>query len=286
LRFPFASQDCHGKTVAHVVFQNENLFEVLAKNPRFGTFPFVSPSKKADLPVGEMLKIFNVNLNCRDNQGNSVRDVILFNSKLRVAYGEPLVGLIDAFCAPRTVDVDFRINIQPPNLISAHHYKQIDKSRNKTPTSSIDIHGDTALVSHLKRAKPREGWEEGREEALQNAILELHKMGVDLNIRDKQGRTVLCVAAMHGHHACVSELLKLGAFPNSRNYQGESIIQQASAEMRASLTESQSKDYGGIVLSIHLLLDHGGVLEPTLHEEWSPPSGWLTKKIPPKTDHL
>jgi ankyrin repeat protein len=111
-------------------------------------------------------------------------------------------------------------------------------------------------------------------------------MGVDLNIRDKQGRTVLCVAAMHGHHACVAKLLSLGAFPNSRNYQGESIIQQASAQMRASLTDSQSRDYGGIVLSIHLLLDHGGVLEPNLHEEWSPPSGWLTENIPLKTDNL
>jgi hypothetical protein len=103
------------------------------------------------------------------------------------------------------------------------------------------------------------------------AIVKLQAMGVYLNIRDKQGLTVLCIAAIQGYHMCVSKLLQLGAFPNSRNHAGESVIQQVSAEIRSSPTQTESKSYTSTIRCLRLLLDHGGVPDPTLDQEWLPP---------------
>ncbi|EPE32266.1 Ankyrin repeat-containing protein [Glarea lozoyensis ATCC 20868] len=276
--FSCGSQNCHGKTVAHIAFKDDYLFSTLDSKLESITTATLESSE-----LGRMLKIFNLDLNRRDNQGITVRSLILSNSKLRIVYGEEaLVRLTEPYCSPPTLILDFRAEVQPLSPIWAHYYQCHVCASTAVTTSAIDIHGDTALVSYLKREESRMGWDTDLQDELRQVIVELHGQGVDLNIRDKQGCTILCIAVLQGYRSCVSTLLRLGAYPNSRNYQGKSIIQQASAKMtalsaggevdKALSTDGEGRKYAGILLSINLLLDHGGVFDPNTQEEWLRPS--------------
>jgi hypothetical protein len=268
LQFPFNSQDCHGNTVAHLALKNQSLFALLRPN-RFEFFGArsIQPPTTA---LCHMLDLFNVDLTCRNNQGEPIFSIIDANPALRLAFEWLLqVGLAGPSCGPLSVDVDVGTEVISISSI-ATQYQSRDLVHNKASTSMIDVHGDTALVAYLKQSKfsPERA---DQEEELVPVIVQLHGMGVDLNIRDKQGRTALCIAAVQGYYMCVSKLLQLGGFPNSRNYEGESVMQQVSAEIRASPTQSESKSYATIIRCMWLLLDFGGILDPTLDEEWLPP---------------
>jgi hypothetical protein len=108
LRFPFASQDCHGKTVAHIALKNERLFAVWRWEAQFVLTTKQIRTKKITIAFREMLSLFNTDLNCRDNSGKSIRSIILDNQSLQGLFGKSLESLTEEFCAPLSFDVNFR----------------------------------------------------------------------------------------------------------------------------------------------------------------------------------
>jgi ankyrin repeat protein len=102
---------------------------------------------------------------------------------------------------------------------------------------------------------------------LQEVVLGVFKCGAELSVRDRNGDTALAIAAKRGLRPMVLRLLGLNANPNSRDYQGNGILSQATKCLLQ--TQTDTKRYAGVLSCMALLTDHGAKANPTAYDEWS-----------------
>lgn len=90
----------------------------------------------------------------------------------------------------------------------------------------------------------------------------------DINMRDARGYTVLAMAARHGLRDVVLQLLYCGANPNSRSYQGTSVLAHSGANLARAHKIRDDRLYAGILSCIVALTDHGAKPKPSVYDEF------------------
>jgi len=125
----------------------------------------------------------------------------------------------------------------------------------------IEKSGDSSLI-HLVKNWP----EDGGESQLGLIIKAIFQCGAEVDLRDRNGDTALAIAAKRGLRPAVLCLIELDANPNSRDYQENGILSQATKCLLR--TQTDTKRYAGILSCIALLTDFGAKANPTVYDEW------------------
>ena len=239
LNFPFAQRDFHGRTILHKLqlpeFDCDDI-EVLA----------------------EIFDVFKPDFAALDNGGRGVLPTVVAQDYLsRLPSGllrssrntvNPLTW-IDMWNMPEISQIDFWL-----------HSLDIVQ-----PTTWIDGNGETILNAILKL----DCWEnEKLELRLRDTVQELLSLGVEFNMRDRDGDTALAIATKRGFRPVVSILLNAGANPNTRNYKGTGILSQATLCRIQAAKEGNDRLHAMILSCCALLVDSGAKVEPTQREEW------------------
>jgi hypothetical protein len=257
--FSFSNRDCHGRTILHVLLKRSTLVDATAIDPH--------DVRSILQDLSDILQVLQPDLNALDNQGHNVGDQL-------IAWGDKLpsttkslvhisVGaLVALYRNPLTSSISFRQELCSPNWKAEVWLKRLETA-NKVKW--VDLHGDTPLTAILKKWKDR-----NKELELQTIVRQLVNLGIDVNMRDRNGNTALAIAAIRGSRPCVAELLISGAMPNSRNYRGNGIIAVAHSRMLQASQANRNDYYGRILSCVTLLADFGAKLEPTQYEEWLP----------------
>jgi hypothetical protein len=137
--------------------------------------------------------------------------------------------------------------------------------RTRPPTSSelllydLNSNGDTRLISTLKN------WSQNPKPLAQ---LEHLIKESDIHMRDARGYTPLAIAARCGLRQAVLFLLERGANPNTRSYQGTSVITRATSQLAQATKEDNDELYAKILSCIVLLADHGAKSVVTEYDEY------------------
>ncbi|CAI8610904.1 unnamed protein product [Vicia faba] len=129
----------------------------------------------------------------------------------------------------------------------------VSKNRSSTSTNKFSSTFNPGNVSAGTSNKPQMDYEvngEGLREAIKNgdiaAVKKLLNEGVDANYRDKQGLSVLHLAAVFNHTDIVFILMDSGASLEYKNAQGETPLDCAPVtlqfKMRQKIGESKSMD--------------------------------------------
>lgn len=255
LGFPFQRRDYHGQTIAHLAFQDWRRFD--------GSLMCTYDGFQL------AIHMMATDTNAYDNQGRRLQD--------RISPVGPLVGFkdcpvlsdknVDGICArlgdPRNDNLSFRQEITRDEWDAQ---SWIISLINSDQISWVDIHGDTPLTAILKF------WKNDDEELdLRANVIMLLESGVELNMRDRRGHTALAIAALRGSRPCVQVLLQWRAKPNSKNYQGKSIMEQVSSRLRMAKKKQRDDVYARLLSCILLLKDKGAVTHPDNTEEWQLP---------------
>ncbi|KAG4430509.1 hypothetical protein IFR05_014014 [Cadophora sp. M221] len=116
----------------------------------------------------------------------------------------------------------------------------------------VDSYGDTAVSALLK------SWRHGKDNELRipSMLKKLVEAGADISMRDRHGDTALCIASVRGLRPAVTFLLNLGASIDTCNYEGESIMSKANAELHRAERKGDDKLYAMILSCIIILSDH------------------------------
>jgi hypothetical protein len=121
--------------------------------------------------------------------------------------------------------------------------------------------GDSSLIQLVKN------WpESGGASQLGLVIYAIFRCGAEVNLRDRNGDTALAIAAKRGLRPAVFWLMGLSANPNSRDYQGNGILSQATKCLLR--TQTDTKQYAGILSCIAELTGCGAKANPTVYDEW------------------
>ncbi|PMD57272.1 uncharacterized protein K444DRAFT_632391 [Hyaloscypha bicolor E] len=91
----------------------------------------------------------------------------------------------------------------------------------------------------------------------------------DIHIRDERGYTALASAARLGFTDACDLLLQNGANPNTRSYQGTSVIAHVTAHLIQAQQNDDSGLYSRILSCIVQLTDHGAKLIVSDHDEFA-----------------
>ena len=264
VNFPFSDRDCHGRTILHV-FLNENKLFKHATDWHQITIKIVEA-------ISTIFSILQPNLDLSDNQGYVLED-LLANWCDQMPAGEMwsrgglrLQSLIRSnsvlYGKPLNIKISFR---QDLSLATWKFEAWLERLKETSLISWVDIHGDTPLTAVIKK------WKDKNEELkLRDIVSQLIESGTEVNMRDRNGNTALAIAVIRGSRPCVGILLNAGALPNSRDYRGIGIIATATARMQRAKTEEKNNCYARIFSCITLLAEYGAVAEPTDYEEWIP----------------
>lgn len=139
-----------------------------------------------------------------------------------------------------TVNSTVQSNPRPKKAISTQHGKD---SISKTASSTSNNKGSVFfnLVQGTNSSLDKQGADyevngEGLREAIKNsdtaAVQKLLREGVDANYCDKQGMSLLHLAALFNHTDIVFILMEHGASPECKNSQGETPIDCAPAMLQ------------------------------------------------------
>jgi ankyrin repeat protein len=126
----------------------------------------------------------------------------------------------------------------------------------------IEKSGDSSVIYLVKNWPMTES-----KSQLQEIVLGVFKCGAEVSVRDRNGDSALAIAAKRGLRPVVLALLGLNANPNSRDYQGNGILSQATKCLLQ--TQTDTKRYAGVLSCMALLTDHGAKVNPTAYNEWS-----------------
>lgn len=122
---------------------------------------------------------------------------------------------------------------------------------------------------------------------LKTMVMDLLRFGADANLRGKDGRTALMVAAANGSAEIVTELLKYGANVDDVEKYGRNALMYAAAAIEANvdnnvdfLDENQA-DMLGNAQSAQVLVEHGINIDATDFQGrtalmWAAESGMLS----------
>lgn len=255
MKFPFQHRDFHGQTIAHLAFHDWSRFD--------------GSQMCTDEGFELALQIMATDTSSCDNQGRRLRD--------RIAPVGSLVGFKDSFVLSEknvdeictrlsdysNEDLSFRQEISREGWDAQQWISSLAISGT---ISWVDIHGDTPLTAILKV------WNNDDTELdLKKVVIRLLEAGVELNMRDRRGHTALAIATLRGSRPCVQTLLQWRAKPNSRNYQGKSIMEQVSSRLRMAKKKQKDDIYARLLSCILLLKDKGAVMHPDNTEEWQLP---------------
>jgi ankyrin repeat protein len=145
--------------------------------------------------------------------------------------------------------------------------------RDKSPEvelDEIDKNGDTPLIAALKN------WSASPKSSRQ---LEKLVKQSDIHMRDNQGYTALAVAVRYGLRDAASLLLKSGANPNTRSYEGNtSMVDHASKCMAKAQKEQDDRLYAKILSCMVLLTDYGGKARVSVYDEYTVLSIYARRK--------
>jgi ankyrin repeat protein len=122
----------------------------------------------------------------------------------------------------------------------------------------LDKNGDTRLISTLKN------WPQ------QNKFPRIDKliMESEIHMRDRRGYTALAIATRYGLRSVAALLLEAGANPNTRSYQGTSIVSYGYQCLAQAQKEGKDGLYAKVMSCIVLLTDKGGKTKPNFHDEF------------------
>ena len=136
----------------------------------------------------------------------------------------------------------------------------------KQVSTAVDRNGDTLLFAILKV------WSNKGNEILLTEVVEgILEHGAEINIRDREGDTILTIACCRGFRPVVKALLDRGANIHSRNKYGQGILYQSKACIQKAESEQNDKTYAGILSCMNLIMDAGCKWAPTEMDEWTVP---------------
>jgi hypothetical protein len=142
----------------------------------------------------------------------------------------------------------------------------------------IDSSGDSFLISVLKLFP-----NEGSDMDLRFHVMEVLKLGAEINMRDRAGDSLLTIACCRGFRPLVKSLVAQGANVHARNRKGQGIISQCRQCLLRAQEASDDPLYAGILSCMNVVIDAGGKLEPTEIDEWTlpPVAGYdeLSRKV-------
>ncbi|KAF4630826.1 hypothetical protein G7Y89_g7308 [Cudoniella acicularis] len=252
LDFPFTQRDFHGRTILHVLFQRTPL-------------PLLSTKI-----MHQILAIMKLDINLRDNRGYTIHRLLELDLGMRSSVAVSNEILLET--APISTElqamrldhksswVEIWEGSESPYLLSG--LQQIDLEE---PMDWIDSTGDTILTSLLKLPC----WNDAaNEHNLIHIVKEILAAGASMHTRDRNGNAPLALATKKGLRSILLLLLRAGVNPNTRNYDGTSLLSQASLCMLEATKVGDDRLYATILSCFTLLVDSGANAEPTQREEW------------------
>jgi len=127
----------------------------------------------------------------------------------------------------------------------------------------IDDNDNTSLIAALKM------W---RQQSLSPRELENLLRQSNIHMRDNRGYTALAIAARYGVRNAATLLLKHGANPNTRSYQGTSVLEYATACLYQAKNEKKDQLYANILACVVLLADNGAKAVASVFDEYTMPT--------------
>jgi ankyrin repeat protein len=241
--FPFLRQDCHGRTILHVLLQHSYnyVYDVLV--------------------LRQMFWIINPNLNSRDNSGLSIKDHL---EAPRVLYSKEswlqLAALIAPYCTSFSDSIHFhQIENRSEAEIDLGNF--LKESSFPYCLTWIDSAGDTPLASLLKN------WRiDSNDTILWDAVNQMLKSGAVIELRDRNGDTALAIAARRGFRSIVLLLLEAGANVHARSYRGVGILKQIEEAM--ALVADDSRLWARTCSCYVALGDTAAISSPSDNDEW------------------
>lgn len=114
----------------------------------------------------------------------------------------------------------------------------------------VDVNGDTVLFALLKY------WSYEHDELqLKDMIMEMVRLGAQIDMRDRQGDTALAIAARRGLRPALLTLIDSGASIHSRNCRGTGSLRQTRKSLRREEESGDDKLYAMVLSCLTCLLD-------------------------------
>ena len=180
LNFPFSDRDCDGRTIIHVCLNDHRLFKV--------TIGELQKVERLFRALSNAALILQPDSNAMDNRGYKIGDQVMalrdqMPWSLKSLVQKQVLALVARCRVPVTVNISFR------QELAAKDWKAdawLERLKDANLASWIDIHGDTALTAVLKHWKDEE-----RELQLRDIVHQLIDLGIEVNMRDRNGYTHL-----------------------------------------------------------------------------------------------
>jgi hypothetical protein len=132
---------------------------------------------------------------------------------------------------------------------------------------------DTPLLKRLRQSPSTPI----REPELQSLVRDS-----EIHMRERRGYTALAVAARLGLRDTCHLLLENGANPNTRSYQGTSVIAHATIHLTQAQQKGDNELYSRILSCLVLLTDHGAKPIVSDYDEFSMDAPKLAKRKSPR----
>lgn len=259
LSFPFTLRDYHGRTFLHTLLEQPD-HKILGIN--------------GDI-LRDICNIVKPDLKAMDNRGCTILRPSVLGLGWRgfVTTSDPpqqTAPLPDPVVRDRPVTPiahDWQEKWTMPETEEIHSW--LTSSNVSEPLTWIDGNGDTVLNAILKLPC----WDQSENDTnnelrLRDTVQELISLGAQMHMRDANGDTPLAIATKRGFRPVLTVLLKAGANANTRNYQGSSILSQATLAMLSAAKDNNERLDAIIQSCFTLLVDSGAKAEPTQIEEW------------------
>lgn len=142
------------------------------------------------------------------------------------------------------------ITPQPSTTTSNPPLPSIQKPKKTEPTSKNRGSTSNSRQSESSQSTDYESTGEGLREAIKNgdttAAKKLLSQGVDANYRDKQGSSLLHLAAVFNHTEIAFALMEHGAHLDCKNAQGETPLDCAPATLQYKMKKKMEEDVQSI----------------------------------------
>ncbi|EFY84423.1 ankyrin repeat-containing protein, putative [Metarhizium acridum CQMa 102] len=244
----------HGDTSGGLLAVSPAAFENSRNIVTLGTSN--SPSTVSSLGVHVELRFVGIGprgpglaiLNCAEENGKDkpisiyVRDISLTMERFERLYSEKLEPLDMRKFRPSQISTK-RLCIQRGHMLPLRKSKSVGKSDRK---AEYGIYDDQTLSKLMSFGEPTALHDAARAGLEEKVWLLLTRADTKVDVKDKDGRTALMLAAEHGHAAVVLMLLKNGADIEAK-YDGWTALWWAANEGREAV--------------VSLLLERGANIE-------------------------
>lgn len=130
----------------------------------------------------------------------------------------------------------------------------------------IDSGGDSFLISVVKLFP-----DDVSEMDLKFHVMEVLKLGAEIEMRDRAGDSMLTIACCRGFRPLVKSLVSRGANVHARNNREQGILSQCWQCLDHAREVPDDKLYARILSCMNVVIDAGGKSQPTEIDEWTLP---------------